>query len=87
MCLNVVCEILCDVVGCLFVLLCLCVFSLHVFMRFVNGLLCDAVCGACHCVWFIWLDCLCVLFVVYCEVVRSVICLRVFLCVFVLVCV
>ena len=67
-------------------LLCLCVFSLHVLMRFVDSLLCDAVCGVCHCVWFICLNCLCVLFVVYCDGVRSVICLRVLHSVSVCVC-
>ena len=36
--------------GLFVVLLCLCVFSLHVLMRFVNDLLCDTVCGVCHCV-------------------------------------
>ena len=35
----------------------------------------------CHSVWFFCLNCLCALLVVYCDVVRSVICLRVLLCV------
>ena len=33
--------------ACFFVLLCLCVLSLNVIMRFVCDLLCDAVCGVC----------------------------------------
>ena len=65
----------------LFVLLWLCVFSLHVLMRFVCDLLRDAVCSVCHCVWFFSLNCFRVLFVVYCDVARSAICLRVWLCV------
>ena len=40
--------------GCV-VLLCLCVFSLHVCMRFMCDLLCDAVGGVCHCVWWVCL--------------------------------
>ena len=46
-----------------FVLLCLCVFSLHVLMRFVNGLLCDAVwcvvCAGfvCRVFVFVWFVC------------------------------
>ena len=46
--MNAVCELLCDAVWLLFfVLLCLCVLSLHVIMRFVFGLLCDYVCSVC----------------------------------------
>ena len=59
-------------------------------VRFVNDLSCDTVCGVCHCVWSMCLNCLCVLFVVYCDVVRSVICLRVLqsvcVCLFVFAC-
>ena len=47
-CLTVVCF--CVVLyGLCFVLLCVCAFSSHVLMRFVCGLLCDAVCGVCNC--------------------------------------
>ena len=77
---------LCDVVWpvvCVVVFVCV---SLHVLVLFVCDLLCDAVCGLCHCVWFFGLNCLCVLFVVYCDAVRSVIRLRVLLCVCVCVC-
>ena len=42
--------------GLFFVLLCLCVLSLHVIMRFVFDLLCNAVCSVCHSVL---LFCLC----------------------------
>ena len=55
-------------------------------MHFVCDLLRDTVCGVCHCVWFFCLNCLCVLFVVYCDVVWYVICLRVLLCVCVCAC-
>ena len=67
-------------------LLCLCVVSLHVLVCFVDDVLCDAVSGVCHCVWFFCLECLCVLFVVYCDVLRFVMWLRVLLCVCVCVC-
>ena len=47
-CLNVVCEVLCDVVWFVFVAkLCLCVFALHVLALCVCDVLCDAVCGVC----------------------------------------
>ena len=49
-------------------------------VRFVCDVSCDTVCGVCHCVWLFCLKCLCVLFVVYCDVVRFVICLCVLLC-------
>ena len=54
---------------------------------FVCDLLYDAVCGVCAiaCGSFV-LNCLCVFFVVYCDVVRFVICLRVLLCVCACVC-
>ena len=65
---------------------CVCVFSLHVLVRFVCDVLCDAVCGVCHCVWLCCLNYSCVLLVVYCDVVWFVICLRVLLCVCVFAC-
>ena len=55
-------------------------------VRFVCDLLCDDACGVCHCVWFINVNCLCVLFVAYCDVVPFVIGLRVLLCACVCVC-
>ena len=66
--------------SCLRGCVCVCVF-LHVLVRCACGLLCDAVCGVCHCVLFRCLNCVCVLFVVYCDVARSGIRLRVLLCV------
>ena len=55
-------------------------------MRFVCDFLCGDVCGVCHCVWLINVNCLYVLFVVYCDVVPFVVGLRVLLCVCVCVC-
>ena len=89
MCLNVVCDILCDVVWLVVAFfLCWCVVCvpLHVLLRSVCDLLCDAVCDVCNYVWFVCLNCLCVVFVVYCEVVKFVICWRVLSCVCVCVC-
>ena len=72
--------------ACVFVLLCVCLFSLHVLVSFVCDVLCDAVCGMCVIVCFFCLSCLCALFVVYRDDVRFVLCLRVLLCVCVCVC-